>query len=350
MPEPLSEILFEQRGPVGLVTLNRPEQLNALTSAMIAAMLEKLEQWGLDRSVSAVVVRGAGEKAFCAGGDIRPAARPGLDVAAHFRSFFREEYRLNQAIKRFNKPYIALMDGVCMGGGVGVSVHGDYRVGGDRLLLAMPELGIGLVPDVGSTFFLPRLPRAIGMHLGLTGARLKAADCMQAHLIDYYVRSERMAALIDQLAAADYSDGADEAVCEVLAMNASAPGTPPLKAHFEEIEAAYEREDLTAILAALEAGSPWAREQAAQIRRGCPVSAVVAHRLLKEPAADIEEALIQEFRATCFCAARPDFAEGVKAALVEKRPPVWSPSRLEQVTEADVAGAFRPPEGGDLSF
>ena len=145
-------------------------------------------------------------------------------------------------------------------------------------------------------------------------------------------------------------DGADEAVCEVLAMNASAPGTPPLKAHFEEIEAAYEREDLTAILAALEAGSPWAREQAAQIRRGCPVSAVVAHRLLKEPAADIEEALIQEFRATCFCAARPDFAEGVKAALVEKRPPVWSPSRLEQVTEAHVAGAFRPPEGGDLSF
>lgn len=341
-----SEILFEQRGPIGIVTLNRPDRLNALSTGMVTAMRGKLEQWGLDRSVAAVVVRGAGEKAFCAGGDIRAAAGDG----AAFAAFLREEYKLNRAIKRFNKPYIALMDGVCMGGGVGVSIHGDYRVGGDKLLLAMPELAIGLVTDVGASFFLPRLPHNLGMYLGLTGARLKTPDCMNAHLIDYYVRSERTETLVEQLIAADYSEGADEMVCELLAMNASAPEAPPLKQRLAEIDAAFGHDSLEAVLAALDAGSEWSREQAAVIWRGCPVSAKLVFQMLRSPAEDIEAALSQEFRAMAFCSARPDFKEGVTAALIEKRPPQWSPASLAEVTEADLKGAFDAPAGGDLAF
>lgn len=346
----MSEILFENRGPIGLATLNRPEALNALSLDMVAAFRARLAAWAGDASVAAVVVRGAGDKAFCAGGDVRALAARGPEHWRAAAAFFAEEYRLNQAIKRFPKPYVALMDGVVMGGGAGVSIHGDYRVGGDRTVFAMPETAIGMIPDIGASFFLPRLPRQLGLHLGLTGARLDAADCVTAHLIDYYVRSERMETLLEAMVSADYAEDADETLCEILAMNAAAPATPALKAHSEEIDEAYSGETLEAVLTALEGGSAWAQEQARIIRSCSPTATRVAFRLLRQGAEDVEAALIQEYRAACFAVRQPDFYEGVTAALEEKRAPVWAPGRLEEVSEADVAAAFAPLGGEDLSF
>ncbi|MEL6978537.1 MAG: enoyl-CoA hydratase/isomerase family protein [Pseudomonadota bacterium] len=352
----MSEIIFETRGPIGLVTLNRPEQFNALTHDMVKAFFDQLGAWSAAADVAAVVVRGAGEAAFCAGGDVRKVESPA--DAAIMTAFFRDEYRLNRAIKRFSKPYVALMDGVTMGGGAGISVHGDYRVGGDRLDFAMPETGIGLIPDVGASFFLPRLPRRLGLHLGLTGARLDAADCVNAHLIDYYVRSERMEQLIEAMVAGDYSDDADETLCEILALNASAPGAPALKAHADEIAEAYgaDEEDgaaqsgVSGVIAALKGGSAWAQSEAAALETRCPMALALAHRLLSAPAADVETALAQEYRAAKFCVERADFYEGVRALLVEKRAANWSPASLAAVSAEMVDQALAPLGADELSF
>ena len=346
------EILFEQRGPIGLVTLNRPERKNALTAEMYRRLSRKLEEWGLDRSVKAVVVRGAGG-VFSSGGDLSrifEAEAAGAEAQAEGREAMAVAYGVQRRVKLFPKPYVAFADGIAMGAGAGLLVNGQYSVGGDALSLAMPELAVGIVPDVGATFFLPRLPHHYGLHMGLTGARLDLADAMHAHLIDYYVRSERFETVIDQLVEADYSEGVDEMICEVLAMNSSAPGAPALKERLLEIEEAYEANSLLAIVNRLEAGSDWAKSQAAIIRRQSPTAAAIAFELLKQPAPDIEAALVAENRAVAFLAARPDFAEGIKAALIEKRAPNWLPATLEEVTRAAIAPAFGPPPGGDLRF
>ena len=348
------DVVFEQRGPIGIVTLSRPERKNALTEATYRQLRRRLEEWELDRSVKAVVIRGSGG-VFSSGGDLTwsvasvGAGAKGQPHAAR-KAAFELVYGVQRQVKLYAKPYVALADGLAMGGGAGLLAHGQYRIGGDALALAMPELAVGIVPDVGASFFLPHLPNRYGMHLGLTGARLDAADAMHAHLIDYYVRSERFDIVLDQLVEADFSDGADEAICEVLAMNASAPGAPSLKAHSREIEDAFDASSLAEALSRLEAGSDWAREQAAIIRRQCPTAALIAFELLKAPAEDVEAALIQEFRAIAFLTARPDFAEGVKAVIKEKRAPNWLPATLDEVTEAAIAPAFAPPPGGDLRF
>lgn len=346
----LPEILFETRGALGVVTLNRPDQLNALSHAMVTAMSDQLRSWAVDPSVAAVVVRSAGGKAFCAGGDVRAVLNADSGGAAEMATFFAAEYRLNHQIKTYPKPYIALVDGICMGGGVGVSVHARYRVAGDGAVIAMPETMIGLTPDVGASYFLPRLPRRLGWHMGLTGARLGPEDALFAHLTDYYVRSDRFSAVLDALAVADYADDADETICEVLSLNAAAPDGAPLKAQASEIEEAYAGEDLAAVLAALEAGSPWAKAQAQAIRERCPTMTIVTFELLRRGAPDLPTALRQEYRACRFAAARPDFLEGVRATLVEKRAPVWSPASLTAVDPAETAGALADLGAAELTL
>ena len=198
----MDEILFEVVGAVGRVTLNRPKALNALTLAMTRELDARLIDWAADERIAAVVVEGAGDRAFCAGGDIRALyasmTTPGDRFSA---TFYREEYTLNHRIHAYPKPYIALIDGVVMGGGVGVSVHGSHRVVTENVLFAMPETGIGLFPDVGATHFLPRIPGALGMYLGLTGARLRAADVMYAGVGTHFVPRARLGELVDALAA-----------------------------------------------------------------------------------------------------------------------------------------------------
>ena len=336
------DILFERRGAVGLATLNRPSHFNALTGDMARALDAQLQTWAQDDAVSVVAVRGAGERAFCAGGDIRDlyerikSGDPAQIAEAH--RFFADEYRLNAAIKAFAKPYIAFMDGIVMGGGVGVSIHGRYRVGGDRTLFAMPECGIGFFPDVGASFFLPRMPRRFGLYAGLSGARFEIGDCIFAHVVDYYVRSEQTETVLAELAAADYSDNADETVCEVLAVNSSAPPPGALKAHAGEIEEIFALDTLGESLDALEIGSDWARAQAAGLRGKSPFALALTHRMLAEGAGrSFNDCLELEYRLACAVSVRPDFVEGVRAAVIDKdHAPKWSPATLEEVDAAEI--------------
>ena len=199
--EPLPEIVFAREGRLGLVTLNRPGALNALTHAMARSLAERLRVWGDDPAVAAVAITGAGERAFCAGGDVRDLydARLAPDRAFH-REFYRDEYRLNRRIYRYRKPYVALIDGIVMGGGVGISIHGRFRAVSEKAVFAMPETGIGLFPDVGGSHFLSRCPGRIGLYLGLSGARLGAADMVYAGLATHFVPRGEMPILRAALA------------------------------------------------------------------------------------------------------------------------------------------------------
>src|ERR1700761_7692949 len=182
-----AEIIFEQRGAIGLVTLNRPKALNALTHDMCLKLKTQLDVWQANRKVGAVVVQGAGDRAFCAGGDIRALYESGKAGTGYAFDFYHDEYLLNATIKHFPKPYVALIRGFVMGGGVGVSVHGSHRIADETTLFAMPETGIGLFPDVGGSWFLPRMPGAIGMYRALTGARLKTQDALYAGVATHFV-------------------------------------------------------------------------------------------------------------------------------------------------------------------
>ncbi|MBT3930806.1 MAG: enoyl-CoA hydratase/isomerase family protein, partial [Rhodospirillaceae bacterium] len=218
------EVLLEQRGRIGLITLNKPKALNALSLSMIHAIAPQLEAWAADDGVDAVVIQGTGDKAFCAGGDIRDLYEGrGTDFGP---TYYAAEYKLNVMIHTFPKPYIALMDGVTMGGGVGMSVHGSHRVVSDRILFAMPETGIGLFPDIGASWFLPCCPGEIGMYLGLTGHRLRAADTLYAGIGDVHVPADRDEDLIAALVAATTLDG--DGVADILRDFAGDPGEAPL--------------------------------------------------------------------------------------------------------------------------
>jgi len=255
-----AKILFEQRGPIGLVTLNRPKVLNALTYNMVKQLHPQLQAWETDSGDTAVVIRAAGEKAFCAGGDIRVLHDQGKAGSPEVINFYRDEYRLNRYIKRYPKPYIALMSGINMGGGVGVSVNGSHRIGSERLLFAMPETGIGLFPDVGGTYFLPRCPGEIGMYLGLTGARLKIADAVYAGIADSHVPADRHEALLERLVAGEETDAA-------IAAEAQETEAAPLAELQKQIDACFGAESVGAILARLDGeGGDWAGKAAAIIR------------------------------------------------------------------------------------
>ncbi|MEX2630050.1 MAG: enoyl-CoA hydratase/isomerase family protein [Tistlia sp.] len=351
-----AEILFERRGAVGLVTLNRPKALNSLTLEMIRQFQPRLEAWAADPEVGAVVIRGAGEKAFCAGGDVRSvwtAARDGGDLP---REFFREEYILNRTIFRLAKPYIALIDGIAMGGGVGLSVHGMIRVAGDRTLVAMPETAIGLFPDVGGSYFLPRLPGKAGLFLALTGHRLKAADCRYLGVATHYVPTDSQEALLEALCAADFpGDGgsAAEAAVNGFAVHA---GASDLQQRQAAIDRLFSGGSVEAVLAALEAegdkGDGWAAEQAAILRKRSPTSMKVAFEQLRRGAnLTFEECMTMEYRLSQAAMAGHDFHEGIRAVLVDKdHAPAWRPASLADVDTALVESHFKSLGERDLTF
>jgi enoyl-CoA hydratase len=346
-----SDVLLETRGPVGLVTLNRPKALNALDLGMIRALHPALEAWARDASVKAVVIRGAGGRAFCAGGDVRAVAASlgspapeGQEPLA--RAFFREEYRLNHLIHHYPKPYIALVDGISMGGGLGLSVHGSHRVVTERLVLAMPETGIGLFPDVGGGWFLPRFPGETGTYLGLTGTRGNAADAMWLGYGTQLVTHDRLDAVVDALAAADWSSAAARDVAtRVLSGFSTAPGESPLRANAQAIDRCFGKDRVEDILAALEAeGTPWAEETRATLGRMSPSSLKVTLRQLRlcrgKP---YDEVATVEYRLSQHVTALPDFREGIRAVLVDKdNRPKWNPPTLAEVRDADVEACFAP--------
>lgn len=340
------DILFEARGALGLITLNRPQALNALTLDMIHRMSDRLEAWSGDADIRAVLIRGAGEKAFCAGGDIRALYRQDAESETFARRFFRDEYRLNRTIFRYPKPYVALIDGIAMGGGVGVSVHGSHRVVCDTSLFAMPETGIGMFPDVGGSWFLPRCPGEIGMFLGLVGKGLKAADCLHAGIAEANVPMARHEDLIAALASGQTPEDA-------LASLHTDPGPAPIAEHRAKIDRCFGVGSVVEILAALEhAGDGWAQAIRDELLRKSPFALEVAYRQLRRGRdLDFEDCLVMEYRISQRIVHSHDFREGVRAAIIDKdQAPRWDPPSLAEVDDARVEACFAPLRDGDLTF
>lgn len=352
------EILFARAGALGAVTLNRPKALNAITQPMVLALDAQLKAWAVDDAVGAVTIGGAprdeNRVPFCSGGDIRLIYEAQNDPERKFAvAFYAEEYRVNTFIHRYPKPYIALIDGVVMGGGVGVSIHGSHRVMSERTLFAMPETGIGLFPDVGATYFLPRLPGNAGLYLGLTAARVGAADALYLGLATHHVPSARMAELDAALRAADCAGDGHAVVNDILGRFTADPGPAPILAQMEAIDRCFAGESVEAIVDNLKAeGSDWANETLAVMATKSPTSLKITHRQLTTLGGlDFEDAMKMEYRMAIRCNFGHELFEGIRSVIIDKdQSPDWQPARLEDVSDAAVAEYFEPPKTGDMTF
>ncbi|NUU31343.1 enoyl-CoA hydratase/isomerase family protein [Arthrobacter sp. C9C5] len=334
--EESAEVLFERRGRLGVITLNRPKAVNALTAGMAAAMLETLTLWADDDAVAAVLVRGAGERGLCAGGDIVAIYRDmqgGGDATA---DFWAVEYRLNLLISDYPKPYVAFMDGLVLGGGVGISAHGSVRIVTERTRMGMPETTIGFVPDVGGTLLLSRSPGETGTHAALTGAHLSGADALFLGLADTFVPSGELA----ELAAALEAEPVDAAVARF----AEPAPQSVVAAQQEWIDACYSSDDAEEILDRLRTVGGEATDVAETIAAKSPTAVKVALASLRRARGlSLAEALEQEYRVGLRFLAGPDFREGIRAQVVDKdRTPHWQPASLAEVSRDDVEAYFAP--------
>ena len=331
-----AEVLFERRGRLGVVTLNRPQAVNALTAGMASAMLEQLTLWADDDAVAAVLVRGAGDRGLCAGGDIVAIYRDMLDGGDATADFWAEEYRLNALISGYPKPYVAFMDGLVLGGGVGISAHGSVRIVTERTRMGMPETTIGFVPDVGGTLLLSRSPGESGTHAALTGAHLSGADALFLGLADHFVPSAKLTELAEALE----RGAADDAVARFAG---DAPASV-LAAQQEWIDACYSSDDAEEIVRRLHAAGGEASDAADTIEAKSPTAVKVALESLRRVRGmGLEEALAQEYRVGLRFLAGPDFREGIRAQVVDKdRNPQWQPATLAAVSRDDVESYFAP--------
>lgn len=336
------DIICEIRGSAGFVVLNRPKALNALNLPMVRQLAKALDAWEHDPAVTHIVITAAGEKAFCAGGDIR--SLHDLGKAGRYDemlTFWREEYILNARIKSYPKPYVALVDGIVMGGGVGVSLHGSHRIAGERWLFAMPEVGIGFFPDVGATYALPRLPDHAGTYLALTGDRVGQADALALGLATHTVPSARMAELVEALTGTEPVDA-------VLARFAVDPGPGKLAPERATIAQCFGAATLPEVLGRLDAKAAaddtFAARTLATIRAKSPTSVAIAFEQMRRGASlDFAEAMQLEFRIVSRITHGADFYEGVRAVVIDKdQAPSWRPQTLEELDPADVAAYFAP--------
>eukprot|EP01134_Creolimax_fragrantissima_P004968 CFRG4968T1 len=319
-------VLFEETGNAGITTLNRPKVLNSLNLEMVLEMKSKFDTWERDPNVKVIVLKGAGGKAFCAGGDVVHIAKAGMagdTSVAH--KFFSSEYVLNHAIGTLKTPYVALIDGITMGGGVGVSVHGRFRVATETTLFAMPETAIGLIPDVGGGYFLPRLKNHLGMYLALTGARLRGVDVYHAGIATHFVPKEKLSTLTSELTFVTSSQGVEE----ILEKFHEEPLDEfSLKPHLSVIEEAFSKNTAEEMITCLESRGEWGIKQANTIRRMSPSSVKVTVRQLREgKTKTLAEDLKMELRCTAEAMRQKDFYEGIRALLIDKsNDPKWSPS------------------------
>ncbi|WP_404933249.1 enoyl-CoA hydratase/isomerase family protein [Nitratireductor sp. L15S-10] len=338
------DILFEQVGRAGLVTLSRPTSLNAINHGMVSALARALSAWEADRAVERVIIRGEG-RAFSAGGDILDVYRAGLEGKAS-PDFFADEYRLNAAIARFPKPYIALIDGIVMGGGVGVSFHGSHRVMTENAIFAMPEVGIGFFPDVGGSHLLSRLPGELGMYLALTGSRIRRGDACAAGLATHSVDAENLPALTEALCETDDVDG-------TLSVFSGEAESELNEAIIHAIARHFSFGSLAEILESLSGDQDeWARETLATIKKRSPTSLCVAFRQVRAGAMlEMDECMKMEFRILNRMLTGHDFYEGIRAVLVEKgSTPRWQPETLSEVSEERINAYFAPLPDGELSL
>ena len=336
------DVVVRALGALRRITLNRPKALNALTLDMAATMLAQLRAWQDDPAVGAVLIDGAGERGLCAGGDLRAlydAAKAGDDLPARFWS---TEYRLDLLIARYRKPVIAIMDGMAMGGGVGISAHAAHRVVTERSVIAMPEASIGYFPDVGASFLLARAPGRVGFHLALSGERIGAADAIHAGLADVHIRSESIAGLPAALAGCRTA----AAVQDCLGRVSSPPAAGKLSAARPWIDACYEAGEVEEIFRRLRTnGAADAKATLETLQKMSPTSLKITLRNIRSALSfdTVEGSFVQDYRLSLACIAAHDFIEGIRAAIVDKdRKPIWRPDRLENVTAAIVDRHFDP--------
>ena len=343
MSEP--EVLARVQSGLGRLTLNRPKALHALNRAMCETMIEALLAWRDDDAVKSILIDHAGERGFCAGGDIRMIAESGAGDASEAKAFFDTEYKLNHLLFDYPKPVTALVDGIVMGGGVGISEPADVRIATERTTYAMPETGIGLFPDVGGGWFLPRLPGQTGVWLALTGARLKAADTVFLGIHTHFLPSDALEAFHAILAAdpaypIDVADGLE-----------TDAGEPPIEPHLPAIDRLFAFDTVEAIFAALEAdGSDWALAQLATLKTKSPQSLKVTLRQLRTGAGleSFADNMAMEYALGGRVVRTHDFQEGVRAVIVDKdNAPKWSPADLSGISDADLDALFAPLPPGE---
>lgn len=346
------EVLFIEEAGLGVITLNRPDVLNALSTKMCALLDQQLIKWEASESIKAVIIKGAGGKAFCAGGDVRTIVQQGYQDNSMAKEFFATEYRMNARIHHFSKPFIALLDGIVMGGGVGVSIHGSHRIVTEKTLFAMPESAIGLIPDVGGSYFLPRLPGALGRYLGLTGARIKGSDILYAGIGTAYMSSEKINDLVEALKSDDISSFDD--IDQTIARFADDPGNAPIDEFRDLIDAAFSEATAEDILNHLsDIDHDWARETFAVLQKMSPISLkVITEQLNRGEKLAFDECMVMEYRIVCAISAYDsDFYEGVRAVLIDKdHNPKWMPASLNEVSHDMVLAHFDAPSSGDLSY
>lgn len=342
----MTDLLVRKSGGIGHVTLDRPKALNALTHQMCLDLEAAMTDWATDDTVGLLLIDAMGEKAFCAGGDIVTIYAEGKDgLDANAKKFWRDEYRLNAAISSYSKPYVAIMDGIVMGGGVGISAHGSHRVVTERTMFAMPECAIGLIPDVGGTYLLGQMPGRCGEFSGLTGARLSGADCIYAGLADYFVPSENLKELKKVLV-----ETGNVAVIEDFTTD---PEVSALEEQQGEIDAVFSLNTVADIFQTLEgAQSDFAKTALKGLSRGAPLSLRVALGAIREArrTSSLEKALRNEYRFVSTSLQDGEFIEGIRAAVIDKdRSPNWKYATLESVPQDLIDRLYHPAEDGDFA-
>ncbi|MBM7774333.1 enoyl-CoA hydratase [Actinokineospora baliensis] len=320
-------VRFDVRGGLGRVTLDRPRALNALDHPMVLAITEQLDRWRDDSAVRAVLIDGAGERGLCAGGDIRSIYEDARASGSASLAFWADEYRLNALIARYPKPYVAWMDGIVMGGGVGVSAHGSHRIVTERSRVAMPEVGIGFAPDVGGTYLLSRAPGQLGTHMALTGTAVSGADAIHCGLADHFVPSSRFPDLLDALTTGTPS--------EAIAAVADTPPPSRLASDQGWIDHCYAADSVEEILANLHDGGEAAVATAKEMEGKSPTALKVTLRALRTALAlPLETVLAQEYRTSHRALRSADLVEGIRAQIIDKdRSPRWTPASLTEVTD-----------------
>lgn len=340
------DVVFDESSGIGLITLNRPRARNALTTPMVVAMSDQLRAWESDPDMRAVLIRGAGDHGLCAGGDVKAMRTSAIEGDGAVVEFFRAEYRLNGQISAFPKPYIALMDGITMGGGVGVSAHGSVRIVTERTAFAMPEVTIGIAPDIGATWLLSHAPGELGTYAGLSGSTLSAGDVIAFGLADHFVPSERLDQLTDLIDAGD--------VGAAITAVAEQPPASIIAAHRDWIDECFAGDSVSRILDALDASAaPEACAAAALLRTKSPTAVAVTLASLRRARdlPSLNDALEQEFVVSCNLIHGHDAIEGVRALIVDKdQSPVWEHADAAAVSAQDVADAFVNRSYGTLGI
>ena len=341
----MSDVITRVEGAVGRIRLNRPRAIHALTKDMCTAMLAALSEWREDNSVKAVMIDHAEGRGFCAGGDVRMLAESGAVDGADARAFFHEEYRLNHLLFTYAKPTVAFMDGITMGGGVGISQPAKYRIATENTRFAMPETAIGLFPDVGGGWYLSRLPGRVGQFLALTGARMDGSECHYLGLATHYIPHAALEELKERIIEHP------ERIEGILGQASVTPPEPRVADNVVQINKTFASDRLEDVLAALEKdGSPWAEAELATLRSKSPQACKVSLRLLAEGAnmQDFADEMRQEYAVAAKVVQRPDFLEGVRAVLIDKdNAPRWNPATPEGVTDHVIDTIFAPMPDGE---